>query len=258
MDGREFVEDPAGTWHSDCDTAGNQIFVENSKGDHGSMNSVLQWVLDKPKWDRLRGTLAYALYVPTHPFDGFWDLTHENRGSIGAANCIVVATVLVEILRLTLTNFQFITVNMEKFNAITVALRVLLPLFLWTVANWSLTVLMDGKGRLHEIYMATAYALTPYVIINAAMIVVSHVITSQEGAVYYFMISVSGIWSVLLILAAMMMIHDYSASKAVFSSLLTIIGMGIMVFIFVIFFSLISDGIAYFVSLYKEIFFRLS
>ncbi|GHU71284.1 hypothetical protein FACS189450_07080 [Spirochaetia bacterium] len=214
--------------------------------------------INKSWWTHVGKTLKYALYVIGHPLDGFWDLTHEGRGSIAAANIIVAAMVLVEILRLTLTNFQFIEINMEYFNVVTVALRVLLPLGLWTVANWSLTTLMDGKGKLGEIYMATAYALTPYVIINAAMIIVSQFITRQEGAVYYVLISFSALWSVVLILAAMMEIHDYSTSKAVGSSLLTILGMGIMVFIFVVFFSLISDGIAYFVSLFKEIIFRLT
>jgi hypothetical protein len=61
----------------------------------------------------------------------------------------------------------------------------------------------------------------------------------------------------MLILSGMMMIHDYSLTKAVFSSLLTIIGMGVMVFVFVVFFSLVSDAVAYFVSLYKEILFRV-
>ncbi|GHV66651.1 hypothetical protein AGMMS49928_01860 [Spirochaetia bacterium] len=202
-------------------------------------------------------TLRYALYVSTHPFDGFWDLTHEKRGSLSSAHIIVAATVLVEILRLTLTNFQFITINMEYFNALIVALRVLLPLLLWVVANWALTTLMDGKGRMTEIYMACAYALTPYVIINAAMILLSQVITFEEGAVYFVLIGFSMVWSGLLILAGMMMVHDYSIAKTIFSSFLTIIGMGIMVFIFVVFFSLISDAVAYFVSLYKEILFRL-
>ncbi|MDR2071399.1 MAG: YIP1 family protein [Treponema sp.] len=218
---------------------------------------LLRVIADKPRWVHLGKTLKYALYVCTHPFDGFWDLTHEKRGSLAAANIIAAATVLVEILRLTLTNFQFITVNMEYFNALTVALRVILPLLLWTVSNWSLTTLMDGKGRLGDIYMATSYALTPYVIINGAMIVASWLITYEEGAVYYVMVSFSALWSGLLVLAGMMMIHDYSASKTILSSLLAIAGVGVMVFIFVVFFSLISDAVAYFVSLYKEILFRL-
>ena len=30
-------------------------------------------------------TLKYSLHCIVSPFDGFWDLTHENRGSISAS-----------------------------------------------------------------------------------------------------------------------------------------------------------------------------
>jgi hypothetical protein len=212
---------------------------------------------EKTWWSHLGKTLKYALYVSVHPLDGFWDLSHEKRGSYGAANIIIALAVLVEILRLTLTSFQFVTVNMEYFNAVIVAMRILLPVFLWTVANWSLTTLMDGKGRMGEIYMAICYALTPYVIINAGIIVLSQFITFDEGAVYWVLAGFAMLWTGILILSAMMMVHDYSMIKTLLSSLLTVIGMGVMVFIFVVFFSLVSDAVAYFVSLYKEILFRV-
>jgi len=211
---------------------------------------------DKAWWQHLGKTLKFSLYVCTHPFDGFWDLTNEKRGSIAAANVILAAAVIVEILTITLTNFQFIRVNMEYFNAIIIFLRILLPVFLWTVANWSLTTLMDGKGRMKDIYMAVTYALVPSVIINVIMIVLSQVITYEEGALYWFLAALSILWTAVLIIIGMMMIHDYTMKKTLLSSLLTIIGMGIIVFIFVVFFSLISDTIAYFISLYRELLFR--
>jgi len=217
----------------------------------------MRYFADKAWWQHLGETLKYSLYVCTHPLDGFWDLTHEKRGSVAAANIIVFVAVIVEILRLTLTNFLFVSVNMEFFNAIIVVMRIILPIFLWTVANWGLTTLMDGKGKMVDIYMAIAYALTPYVIINAIMIVLSRAITFEEGAVYWVLAGFAVLWTGILILAGMMMIHDYSLTKTIFSSLLTIIGMGVMVFIFVVFFSLVSDAVAYFVSLYKEILFRV-
>jgi len=217
----------------------------------------MKYLNDKAWWRHVGKTLRYALYVSTHPLDGFWDLTHEKRGSIAAANIIAAAAVIVEVLRLTLTNFQFVTINMEYFNSVIVALRILLPIGLWTVANWSLTTLMDGKGRMFEIYMGVCYALTPYVLINIVMIVLSQFITFEEGAIYWVLAGFSVLWTGLLILAAMMMIHDYSLVKTVLSSLLTVVGMGVMVFVFVIFFSLVSDAVAYFISLYKEILFRI-
>ena len=216
-----------------------------------------QRIFGKAWWRRLGTTLKYSLYVSVHPLDGFWDLSREKRGSLGAANVIIACAALVVILRLTLTSFQFVTVNMEYFNAAIVAMRIILPVLLWTVANWSLTTLMDGKGRMGEIYIAVCYALTPYVIINAAMIILSRFITFEEGAVYWTLAGLAILWTAILMLAAMMMVHDYSLAKTILSSLLTIVGMGVMVFIFVIFFSLVSDAVAYFVSLYKEILFRV-
>ncbi|MDR0473799.1 MAG: YIP1 family protein [Treponema sp.] len=216
----------------------------------------MKYFPDKAWWVHLRDTLKYSLYTATHPIDGFWDLTHEKRGSLAAANVIIIASVLVEVMRLTLTSFQFVTINMEFFNAVIVMMRVLLPVFLWVVANWSLTTLMDGKGRMKDIYMAVAYAMAPSVLINAFLILLSQIITYDEGAVYWTLTSFAVVWTGILILAGMMMIHDYSLPKTVLSSLLTIIGMGVMVFIFVVFFSLVSDAIAYFISLYKEILFR--
>jgi hypothetical protein len=217
----------------------------------------MKYLPDKTWWQHLGKTLRFSLYTAVHPLDGFWDLTHEKRGSLAAANVLIALSVLVDVLRLTLSNFQFVTINMENFNAIIVFMRIILPVFLWVVANWSLTTLMDGKGRMIDIYMAIAYALAPSVIINAVMIVLSQLITFDEGAVYWVLAGFSVFWTAILILAGMMMVHDYSLTKTILSSLLTIVGMGVMVFIFVVFFSLISDAVAYFVSLYKEILFRV-
>jgi len=217
----------------------------------------ISFLIEKTWWQQLGKTLRYSLYVAVHPIDGFWDLIHEKRGSMAAAHVIVAATILVEIMRLTLTSFQFVTINMEFFNAAIVFMRILLPLLLWTLANWGLTTLMDGKGRMGHVYMAVSYALAPYVIINAVMIVLSQIITYDEGAIYWILAGFAVFWTGILILAGMMMVHDYTVSKTVLSSLLTVVGMGVVVFIFVVFFSLVSDAIAYFVSIYREILFRL-
>ena len=215
------------------------------------------FITDKSWWKHLGKTLKYSLYVCVHPLDGFWDLTNEKRGSVAAANVIVAAALLVEVFRLTLTNFQFIIINMEYFNVIIVFFRILLPVLLGTLANWSLTTLMDGKGRMKDIYMAISYALVPSVLINIFLIILSQIITFDEGTFYYFLSWFSILWTGVLIICGLMMVHDYSIGKTIFSGLLTIVGMGVIVFIFVVFFSLISDSIAYFISLYREIAFRL-
>ena len=202
-------------------------------------------------------SLRYGLFTMRRPMVGFWDLIHEKRGTMAAAHTFVVLMIIVEIMRITMTNFQFILVYLDAFNVFFAISQILLPIFLWSVANWSLTTLMDGKGRLGDIYMGTAYALVPMIIIRAALIPVSHIITHEEGMIYWTANSIGVIWFVMLLLVAMMEIHDYTMSKTILSSIFTVVATGIIIFVFVIFFAVVSDGVTYFISLGREIIFRM-
>ena len=194
----------------------------------------------KETYEHYLETLKFALYCITHPLDGFWDLTHEKRGSIAAANTILLLTLLANLFKLQYTSFLFNQVYA-----------------LWCVGNWALTTLFNGKGRLNQIYMATCYALTPYPLIQFPLIILSNMVTVDEGAFYTVLSGLSIVWAALLIISAMMQIHEYSVSKTVLFTIATIFAMLVMVFILLIFFSMISQGVSYFISLIREILFRM-
>lgn len=211
----------------------------------------------KDKFRHLGKTLRYSLYVIFHPFDGFWDLTHEKRGSLGGATVIFIMFILTQIWTWTYSAFPFYFPQWEYFNLFMRILPSAVLFVVWCIANWSLTTLMDGKGKLSHIYMATAYALTPYVLIRIPLIFLTYIFSYDEYTYYNVFANLSTLWCGILILAAMMMIHDYTLGKAVFSSLLTIVAMMIIIFLIVMFFSLITQSFGYFVALYKEATFRL-
>ncbi len=94
-------------------------------------------------------------------------------------------------------------------------------------------------------------------LINLPLILLTYVLTYEELTYYTVFNNISIIWCVILVLAAMMMIHDYTFGKAVVSSLLTIVAMLVIIFLIVMFFSLITQSVGYFVALYKEATFRL-
>ncbi len=202
-------------------------------------------------------TLKYAFYVIIHPFDGFWDLTHEKRGSLAAANTITILTVLIHLWDKRFTNFMLNNTRWTEFNVLMNILGILVPLFIGVLANWCITTLMDGKGRFLEIYMGLSYALTPYVIIGGPMILLSQVVTKEEGVFYTYFNAFALIWCGFLILCAILMIHDYSLMKGLLAVIFTVVGMAVIMFVVLLFFSLISDAIMYFVSIYKEISFRI-
>lgn len=211
----------------------------------------------KETYEKYFKTLKFSLYCMTHPLDGFWDLTHEKRGSYAAANTILIATLLARILGLQYTSFLFNEVYWPEVNIFLYMASILFPLALFVVGNWALTTLFEGKAKLGQIYMATCYALVPYPLVQFPLIILSNMVTEEEGSFYTVLSVLALVYAGALIISAMMMIHEYTISKTILFIFATALAMLIMIFILLLFFSMISQGIAYFVSIGREILFRM-
>ncbi len=213
--------------------------------------------LDKAAFGRYLDSLKYSLYCTTHPVDGFWDLTHEHRGSMAAANTILILVLFTRIFKLRFTSFVIDIVYWPKVNIFLYLGSVLFVLALWCVGNWGLTTLFDGKGRLDQIYMATCYAMAPYPLINIPMTIIGNGLTEDEVSIYYVLTTASFVWAGFLVLSAMIQIHEYTLSKTLLFTVFTAFAMLVIVFILLLFFSMIGQGVSYFVSIVKEIMFRM-
>jgi hypothetical protein len=209
-------------------------------------------------WARYKHALRYSLYVITHPFDGFWELTREGHGTLAAANTFLILFLVTRVLKLMCTSFQFVMVAVQHINVWEQMGSLLLPFLVLCLANWAMTTLFEGKGRFRDIYIAMCYALVPYILIQLPMILVSNMLTYEEGSLYTVMLSISVIWCVFLVFIGLMQIHDYSPGKTFIFIIVTIVGAAVIIFLTLVFFSLLSDALGFFVSLYKEMAFRLN
>ena len=219
-------------------------------------------VLEKPVgntwWARYKHAIKYAFHVITHPFDGFWDLTREGHGTLAAANTFMALFLLTRVLKLMCTSFQFYDTAVQHINIWEEMASLLLPFLILCLANWAMTTLFEGKGRFKDIYIAMCYALVPYILIQLPMILVSNMLTYEEGSLYNVMLSFSIIWCAFLAFVGLMQIHDYGPGKTFIFIIVTIFGAAVIIFLALVFFSLLSDAVGFFVSLYKEMAFRLN
>lgn len=222
------------------------------------MSLNLKTKINKQAWNRYWDSLKYSLYVLTHPFDGFWDLTHEKRGSIAAANTLLILTFMTNLWNLRFESFLFNDTRWERINIWSQIAGILAPLLLYVVANWCLTTLFDGKGRMKDVYMGMCYSLTPYILIVNPVTIISNVLTKEEGAFLAYFEIIALVWAGAWILISVMQIHDYSLMKAILAIAFSVVGMMIIVFLIMLFFSLVSDAIAFFVSVGKELIFRFN
>ena len=202
----------------------------------------------KTYWEEL----IYPFHLCFHPFDGFWDLKHEKRGSVRAATTILAITILALFYNSIGKGYLF---NPEdKYSTIFVSiLSVAIPVVLWSVSNWCLTTLFDGEGSFKDIYIATCYALSPLPIFVIISTILTNVMTSTEGSMVNLIIVFGFIWAAMLLFFGTLVTHDYSLGKNVITILGTILAMLVIMFVIILFSSLVIKMITFVIAIFKEV-----
>ena len=203
----------------------------------------------------LREELMYCFHILFHPFDGFWDLKHEKRGSARAATVLLIIAVLSSLYKdigagyLTKTPGNSVSILSSIGN-------ILIPFVLWCAANWCLTSLMDGKGSMKDIYVATSYALVPMILFQIPVTLIGNFLVTEELGILSFAMNIGFFWTGLLIFFGSMITHEYSLGKNILVCLLTILGIAIILFLVMIFFSLSGQMVELVNNVINEISFR--
>ena len=200
--------------------------------------------------------LLYVFHVIFHPFDGFWDLKHEKRGSLRAA---------ITILCLTIVAFYYQAIGQGYLlnpqgiysTPIEVVLSILTPLALWVIGNWCLTTLFDGEGSIKDIFIATCYSLMPLVLVIIPTTIMSNFLISAELEILSVINTFAFIWTGLLIFLGMMVTHDYSMFKNLLTTLGTIVAMVCIMFIALLFTTLLGKIINFITNIVTELQFRM-
>ncbi len=202
----------------------------------------------KTYWEEL----IYAFYLVFHPFDGFWDLKHEKRGSVRASATIMGITILAFFYQAIGRGYTFNPTN-EYSTIFMQILSVAMPILLWCVANWCLTTLFDGEGSFKDIFIATGYACAPLPVFVIISTILTNVMTQSEGQIVNLLVTFGYIWVGILLFFGMVVTHDYSINKNFVTVLGTIVAMAVIMFVVILFSSLVMKMLTFVVSIFSEI-----
>ena len=128
---------------------------------------------------------------------------------------------------------------------------------LWVVANWCLTTLFDGEGSFKDIFIACCYSLLPLVLLIIPATIYSNIATVAELDIVTFVGNIGFIWAGLLIFCGMMVTHDYTLGKNFIISLSTIVGMAFIMFIGILFTTLLGKIVSFVSNIIVEINYRM-
>ena len=200
--------------------------------------------------------LAYGFYVIVHPFDGFWDLKHEKRGSVRASIVFIAVTVIAFYYQ---AIGQGYLLNPEGAYASLWAqiIGVLVPLMLFVLSNWCLTTLFEGEGSFKDIFIACSYSLLPIPMLIVPATILSNVCTNSEKDIVGFISTLAFIWLGLLIFFGTQVTHDYSMGKNIVTILGTAVGMIFIMFIALLFSTLVGKMISLVTNIITEIQYRM-
>ncbi len=200
--------------------------------------------------------LLYGFHLIFHPFDGFWDLKHEHRGSLRAALVYLAVTVLTFFYQ-AIGSGYLVNPRGSYTTIVSQAISVVVPLMLWVVANWCLTTLFDGEGSFKDIFIACCYSLLPLVLLIIPATIYSNIATVAELDIVTFVGNIGFIWAGLLIFCGMMVTHDYTLGKNFIISLSTIVGMAFIMFIGILFTTLLGKIVSFVSNIIVEINYRM-
>jgi hypothetical protein len=199
----------------------------------------------------------WVKHAVTHPVEGFEDMRWKKSGSLKIAALIVLLLFFAEIAHSRLYGFQFRATYDKTFNVVPYIVKSAVLFGAWVVGNWAVCTLLDGEGTARNICIYSAYSLIPYIAQLYINVILSHILIRDE-IVFMEVVEIIGVgWSLILMFSAIRSVHQYSPGKTVFAIVLTLAAMLIMLFLLVLFMSLIQQVWIFLSSIYTEIFYRV-
>ena len=198
-------------------------------------------------------TIAYPMYILTHPIQGFTEFKNEKKAKMWAAISILVLYVLMEIFAYQYEGIITNKNNPEKFNSLQIIIYGVIPPVVLAIANWSVTTLLVGKGRMKEIFMMICYSLVPTMLIGYLNILLSNVLTLDEAQFITLLNIIGWVLTGFMVFMGLVVIHEYGMGKTLWSIILTILAALIIAFIALLIFDLAQQIYGFVYSLYKEI-----
>lgn len=212
-------------------------------------------------WNKTKNVLShiyehyikFPAYILTHPIKGFDYFKRENKGKMQVAVTFMIVLIIFQILAFQYTGFVVSQRSPDELDTLRQIGLVVFPIALFTVANWSVTTLFDGKGKMKEIFMMLCYSLYPLIWTTAIGIVFSNFITIDEVGFYGLILGLGTFLTGYMIFFGLISIHEYGVLKSIGAIAGTVLAILIVLFILLLAFDLLQQVYSFFYTIYREI-----
>lgn len=188
-----------------------------------------------------------------HPVLAFEEIKEKKQGSIVISAVLVALFYVTAVIQVLCGGFLFTQYDPATFNSLWVLARSAGLVVLWIISNWMICTLMQGKGTAREITIVTSYSLLPIIIERVLRIAFTNVLLPSEAMFLTgFDVIAIGFTAILLIIG-LIKIHEFSMSRLVGTSLLSIAWLAVLVFLIILVGMLIQQIGGFIVTVFLEL-----
>lgn len=204
-----------------------------------------------------REKLGYWGYSLVHPFDGFFEIRFRNQGSLLLAFLLLAVYGVVQCLKYQYTGFVMNFSDPDQMDSVSIFIQSISLILLFSVSNWTITTLFNGKGKLKDIFIVLCYSLTLLIIGDSLICFLSNFVTTEETMILTAIQMLIYVWFAFLIVAGLGTIHEYSLGGNLASILLTVVAAAIILFLGVLLFTMLERMVSFFKDVIEELMRRL-
>lgn len=203
----------------------------------------------------LIGQLLHALHILRHPIDGFIDIRYEKKGSYLSAFIILALAMAALIAKLFYTHFHFTgNTPVHEIKVSMILIQFAVFWLAWVVSNYLISsIYRGGEGRFKDVFIGSAYALTPLVILAIPVAAISNVLTLSEISIYNFFDWSIYIWVAMLVFWMVQSTQNYSVGETIVNILLTLLTMLILAVLILIITGLTTEFLNFLYAIYQEV-----
>lgn len=220
--------------------------------------SIIFYIIKRKKdaQPKAKSQFAFSLSVIMHPFNRFAMIKNRSMGSVWIAAVYLIVLFLSRCTEDLLIGFSFGSVDKAEYNALITFAGSALIAVLFAVSNWLICVLMDGKGKLREIFIVTCYSMLPLIVKNFLGAILSNILVPDEAILLTLLNIVAWAIAGIMLCIGIMIVQEYDFFHFLGTAVLTVLAMGLVIFIIFMIGILIQECSGFLQSVYHEIFFR--
>jgi hypothetical protein len=148
-----------------------------------------------------------------HPIDGSYGVRWEGKASYLSANILLALFIIINIINKYYCGYLFKDVREGWYEISSDIGTVLIMFLLLTSCNYLICTINDGEGSFKQIYCSFVYCLTPYIIFQPFVFLISHVVTKNESFLVSFPQTLITAWIIVLIILSIKEINNITLKE---------------------------------------------